>query len=69
MMLLVVTMESYSKEGWKTLGLHRLGLNVWWIAFEVTLLISTAASAIVWATPLAYVVMPEGSIWWETTGY
>jgi uncharacterized protein len=62
MMLLVVTREGYSKEGWKTLGLHRLGLNVWWIAFGVTLLITAAASAIVWATRLAYVVMPEGGI-------
>src|SRR5829696_8860369 len=59
-MLLVVTREGYSKEGWKSLGLHRLGLNVWWIAFGVTLLITVAASAIVWATPLASFVIPEG---------
>ena len=32
-MLLVVTREGYSKEGWKSLGLHRAGLSVWWIAF------------------------------------
>ena len=32
-MLLVVTREGYSREGWKSLRLHRLGLNVWWIAF------------------------------------
>jgi uncharacterized protein len=61
-MLLVVTREGYSKEGWKSLGLHRLGLNVWWIAFGVTLLITMAASAIVWATPLASFVIPEGGI-------
>src|SRR5829696_3828385 len=61
-MLLVVTREGYSKEGWKTLGLHRLGLNVWWIAFGVTLLITVAASAVVWATPLASFVVPEGGI-------
>jgi membrane protease YdiL (CAAX protease family) len=61
-MLLVVTREGYSKEGWKTLGLHRLGLNVWWIAFGLTLLITVAAAAIVWATPLASFVMPEGGI-------
>src|SRR5215207_4019857 len=61
-MLLVVTREGYSKEGWKSLGLHRLGLNVWWIAFGATLLITVAASAIVWATPLASLVMPEGGI-------
>ena len=61
-MLLVVTRDGYSKEGWKSLGLHRLGLNVWWIAFGVTLLITVAASAVVWATPLASFTMPEGGI-------
>jgi hypothetical protein len=43
-MLLVVTRDGYSKERWKSLGLHRLGLSVWWIAFGVTLLITVAAS-------------------------
>jgi uncharacterized protein len=61
-MLLVVTRDGYTKEGWKSLGLHRLGLNVWWIAFGVTLLITATASAIVWAAPLASFVMPEGGI-------
>ena len=61
-MLLVVTREGYSKEGWKSLGLHRLGLSVWWIAFGGTLLITVAASAVVWATPLASFVVPEGGI-------
>ena len=61
-MLLVVTRDGYSKEGWKSLGLHRLGLNVWWIAFGLTLLITVAASAVVWATPLASFTWPEGGI-------
>ena len=61
-MLLIVTREGYSKEGWKSLGLHRLGLNVWWIAFGGTLLITVAASAIVWTTPLASFVVPEDGI-------
>jgi membrane protease YdiL (CAAX protease family) len=61
-MLLVVTRDGYSKEGWKSLGLHRLGLNVWWIAFGATLLITVAASAVVWATPLASFIMPERGI-------
>lgn len=61
-MLLVVTREGYSSEGWKSLGLHRLGLNVWWIAFGGTLLITVAASAVVWATPLASFVVPEGGV-------
>src|SRR4051794_22551313 len=61
-MLLVVTRDGYTKEGWKSLGLHRLGLSVWWIAFGLTLLITVAASAIVWATPLASFTWPEGGI-------
>jgi membrane protease YdiL (CAAX protease family) len=62
LMLLVLTREGYSREGWKVLGLHRLGLGVWWIAFGLTLLITVAASAIVWATPLASFVVPEDGI-------
>jgi uncharacterized protein len=61
-MLLVVTRDGYSMEGWKSLGLDRLGLNLWWIAFGVTLLVTVAASAIVWATPLASFALPEGGI-------
>ena len=61
-MLLVVTRDGYSREGWKSLGLHRPGLGVWWIAFGGTLLITVAASAVVWATPLASFVLPEGGI-------
>jgi uncharacterized protein len=61
-MLLVVTQDGYSKEVWKSLGLHRLGLSVWWIAFGVTLLITIAASAVVWATPLASFALPEGGL-------
>jgi uncharacterized protein len=61
-MLLAVTREGYSKEGWKLLGLHRLGLGVWWIAFGLTLLITVAASAVVWATPLASFVVPQGGV-------
>ena len=61
-MLLVLTREGYTKEGWKVLGLHRLGLSVWWIAFGLTLLITIAASAVVWVTPLASFVIPEDGI-------
>jgi uncharacterized protein len=61
-MLLVFTKDGYSKEGWKSLGLHRLGLSVWWIVFGATLLITVAASAVVWATPLASFGVPEGGV-------
>jgi hypothetical protein len=58
-MLLVVTRDGFSREGWKSLGLHRLGLRVWWIAFLAGLLISVIATAIVWVTPLASFVIPD----------
>ena len=61
-MLLVVTRDGYTKEGWKSLGLHRPGLSVWWIAFGATLVITVAALVIVWATPLASFVAPESGI-------
>ena len=61
-MMLVVTRDGYSREGWKVLGLHRLGLSVWWIAIGLTFLMSLIASIIVWATPLASFVLPEGGI-------
>ena len=46
-LLLVFTRDGYSREGWKSLGLHRLGLNVWSIAFGASLLISVVAVAVV----------------------
>src|SRR3712207_738198 len=61
-MMLVVTREGYSKEGWKSLGLHRPGLSVWWIAFGVAFLMSLIASIVVWATPPASFVSPDGGL-------
>jgi CAAX protease family protein len=61
-MLLVVTREGYSKAGWKSLGLHRLGVRVWWIAFFGTLLITVGGAAVVWATPIASVRSPAGGV-------
>src|SRR5215216_5269771 len=58
-MLLVVTRDGFSKEGWKTLGLHRLGLKAWGVAFVAPLLVGVLATAIVWATPLASFVVPD----------
>jgi len=60
--VLVVIREGYSREGWKSLGLHRLGLRVWWIAFFGTFLITVVATAAVWATPLASVTTPPGGV-------
>jgi len=52
-MLLVVAPEGFSKEGWKSLGLHRLGLRTWLIALLFPFGVGIAASALVWATPIA----------------
>jgi CAAX protease family protein len=58
-MMLVVTRDGFSREGWKPLGLHRLGLKAWWIAFLLPLVVGVVATALVWATPLASSVVPE----------
>ena len=42
--------------------LKRRAGRLWWIAFGVTLLVTVAASAVVWATPLASFAIPEGGI-------
>jgi membrane protease YdiL (CAAX protease family) len=60
-MLLIVTRDGYSKEGWKTLGLHRLGLKAWWIAALAPVLVGLVATAIVWATPLAAFVVADNA--------
>jgi uncharacterized protein len=62
LMLLAVTRDGYSMEGWKVLGLHRLGLKAWWIAFLAPLLVGVVATAIVWATPLAKFIVPEDAV-------
>jgi len=61
-MLLVITGEGYSRKAWQSLGLGRLGLRMWPIAFFGTLAITVAATAAVWATPLASVTAPAGGI-------
>jgi uncharacterized protein len=44
-MMLVVTREGFSREGWKLLGLHRLGLKAWWIAPPFVNVLRTSFSA------------------------
>ena len=61
-MMLVVTRDGFSREGWKPLGLHRLGLKAWWIAFLLPLVVGVVATALVWVTPLASFVVPDYGI-------
>jgi uncharacterized protein len=59
-MMLVVTRDGYSKAGWATLGLHRLGLRWWLLALIGPLAVMSAAYGIVWNTGMAQFVLPEG---------
>jgi uncharacterized protein len=68
-MLLIVSWDGFSREGWKVVGLHRLGLNLWWMAFVAAVLVSLVATAIVWASPLASVVVPEDGVGGRLIGF
>lgn len=59
LMLLVVTRDGYSKVGWKSLGLHRLGLRSWGLAIGIPTLVMGIAFGIVWATGVATFVAPD----------
>ena len=60
-MMLVVTRDGYSKAGWATLGLHRLGLRWWLLALLGPLAMMSALYGIVWNTGMAQAVLPDGS--------
>ena len=67
--MLVVTRDGFSREGWKLLGLHRLGLKAWWIALVLPLVVGVVATALVWATPLASFVVPDYGIGGATINF
>lgn len=62
LMLLVVTRDGYTRVGWASLGLHRLGLRAWGVAIVAPVLVGLVGTAIVWATPLAALVTPDGTL-------
>jgi uncharacterized protein len=59
-MMLVVTRDGYSKAGWATLGLHRLGLRWWLLALIGPLVVMSAVYGIVWNTGMAQFALPDG---------
>jgi membrane protease YdiL (CAAX protease family) len=59
LMLFVVTRDGYTREGLKSLGLHRIGLRAWPVAILVPLAVLGAAYGLVWATGLANFTVPE----------
>ena len=59
LMLFVVTRDGYTREGLKSLGLHRLGLRAWPVAILGPLAVLGVAYGVVWATGLAEFAVPE----------
>jgi membrane protease YdiL (CAAX protease family) len=58
-MMLVVTRDGYSRAGWATLGLHRLGLRWWSLALIGPLVVMSTVYGIVWNTTVAQFVVPN----------
>jgi hypothetical protein len=50
LMLLVITRDGYSRAGWASLGLHRLGVKAWPLAVLAPLTVLGVAYGIVWAS-------------------
>ena len=59
-MMLVVTRDGYSKAGWATLGLHRLGLRWWLLALMGPLVLMSAIYGLVWSIGVGQFVLPDG---------
>ena len=53
LMLLVITREGYTKDGWTVLGLHRAGFRTWGLALLLPLLTLGFGYTIVWLTGIA----------------
>jgi membrane protease YdiL (CAAX protease family) len=60
LMKLVVTREGYQEGGWSDLGLGRLGLKLWPMAFGLPFLVLLFSYAIIWLTGLAQFAVPPG---------
>ena len=59
-MMLVVTRDGYSKTGWATLGLHRLGLRYWVLALVGPLVLMGVLYGLAWISPVGQFVLPDG---------
>jgi membrane protease YdiL (CAAX protease family) len=58
-MMLVVTRDGWSKEGWRSLGLFTAGLRGWWVAFLFPAAVLIICDAVLLATGLASFAVPE----------
>jgi membrane protease YdiL (CAAX protease family) len=59
-MMLVVTRDGYSRAGWATLGLHRLGLRFWALALLGPLVVMSAIYGFVWSIGVGQFALPDG---------
>jgi uncharacterized protein len=62
LMMFLITDEGRTREGRALLGLHRLGVRLWWIAILGTFLISLLAAAMTWATRFASFTTPASPV-------
>jgi membrane protease YdiL (CAAX protease family) len=60
LMFLVVTRDGYTRAGWLSLGLHRLGLRSWGLAILLPLLVIGAAYGAAWAVGVGRPNLPAG---------
>lgn len=58
-MLFVVTRDGYTREGLKSLGLHRLGLRAWPVAILGPLLVMGLAYGVLWSLGVADFRVPD----------
>ena len=63
-MMLVVTRDGYSKAGWATIGLHRLGgLRYWVLALMGPLVMMGVLYGLAWISPVGQFVVADGFSW------
>jgi membrane protease YdiL (CAAX protease family) len=58
LMLLAVTRDGYTRAGWLTLGMHRLGWQQWGLAVLVPLLVLGCTYGVVWGTGMGRLTLP-----------
>ena len=63
-MMLVVTRDGYSKTGWATIGLHRLGgLGYWVLALVGPLVLMVVLYGLAWISPVGQFIVPDDFTW------
>jgi len=58
-MMFLVTKDGYTKAGWRSLGIHKLGMNKWLFALFVPIIPIAMSYAIAWLCGLSTLVIPD----------